>query len=74
MYCIAVFEVTLHTGDTNEATKFVVSADLKVFLPLFSDKMVCITLTSIQVHRKKSLCAKFDVTFVSLVYAVNGQF
>ena len=61
-------EVTLDIGDTNEVTKFVVSADLKkVFLPLFSGEMVGITLNSIQIHRKKPLCAEFDVTFVSLV-------
>ena len=65
MYWIAVFEVTLHIGGTNEVTKLIVSADLKkVFLPLFSGKMV--GLNFIQIHRKKPLCAKFDVTFVSL--------
>ena len=68
LYWIAVFEVTLRIGDTNEVTKFIVSAYLKkVFLPLLSGEMVGITLNSIQNHRKKSLSAKFDVTFVSLV-------
>ena len=65
---MAVFEVTLHIGDTSEVTKFIVSADLKkVFLPLLSGEMVGITLNSIQIHRTKPLCAEFDVTFVSLV-------
>ena len=45
-----------------------------MFLPLFSGKMVGITLKSIQIHRKKPLCANFEVTFVTLVYAVNDQF
>ena len=46
-----------------EVTKFIVSADLKkVFLTLFSDEMVGITLNSNQIHRKKPLCAKFEVT------------
>ena len=44
---IAVFEVTLHIGDTNEVTMFIVSADLeKVFLPFFSSEIVGITLNS----------------------------
>ena len=45
LYWIAVFGVTLHIGDTNEITRFIVSADLeKVFLPLFSDELVVIKL------------------------------
>ena len=72
MYWIAVFEVTLYTGDTKEVTRFIISADLeKVFIPLFSGEMVGITLNSsdhvCQIHRKKPLCAKLEVTFVSLV-------
>ena len=51
--------IVTHIGDTNEVTKFIVSADLKkVFLPLFSGEMAGITLNSIQSHRKKPLYAK----------------
>ena len=58
----------IQIGNTNEVTKFIVSADSKnVFLPLFSGEMVGITSNSIQIHRMKPLCAKFDVTFESLV-------
>ena len=71
VYWIEVSEITLHMGDTNEVTKFIVSADLeKVFLPLFPGEMVCITLNSnhvLQIEGKKLLCAKFEVTFVSLI-------
>ena len=67
---MTVFEVTLNIGDTNEVTKFIISADLEVFLPLLSGKMVGITLNFnhvLQIHRKKPLCAEFEVTFASLV-------
>ena len=70
LYSLAIFEFTLHIGDINEVTRFIVFADLKVFLPYFSGEMVGITLNSnqvFQIHIKKSLCAKFEVTFVSLV-------
>ena len=57
-------------GQPNEVTWFV-SVDLKkVFLPLFSGEMVGITLNSnhvLQTHRKKPLCAKFEVTFKILI-------
>ena len=58
-------------GQPNEVTWFIVSVDLKkVFLPLFSGEMVGITLNSnhvLQIHRKKPLCAKFEVTFTILI-------
>ena len=48
-----------------------ISADFeKVFLPLLSGEMAGITLNSnhvLQIHRKKPLSAKFEVTFVSLI-------
>ena len=68
---IAVFEVNLHTCDTNEVTRFIVFADLgKMFLPRFSGEMVNSALNSnhvLQIHRENPLCAKFEVIFVSLV-------
>ena len=42
-----------------------------MFLPLFSGEMVGITLNSMQIHRKKPLCAKFKVTYIGLVYTVG---
>ena len=53
-------ETTLHIGDTNEVTRFIVSADLLLFLPIVSGEMVGITVNSshvLQTHRKKPLCA-----------------
>ena len=66
-----VFEVTIHIGDTNEVSRFIVSPDLeKVFLPLFTSEMLGIALDSnhmLQIHKMKALWAKFKVAFVSLV-------
>ena len=69
LYRIAVFGVTLHIGDSNDVTRFIVSADLeKVFLPLFSGELVVIKLqTCASDSQKKPLCTKFQVTFVGLV-------
>ena len=54
-----VFEVTLHIGDTNEVSRFIVSPDLeKVFLPLFTNEMLGIALDSnhmLQIHKMKAL-------------------
>ena len=71
LYQTAVFEVTLHIGETNEGTRFIISADLEVLLPLFSSEMLGITLKNsnhvLQIHKKKPLRAKFEVTVLSLV-------
>ena len=60
-----------HIRDTNEVNIFMVSADLlKVFSQLFSGEILGMTLNSghvLQIQRKKPLCAKFEVTFISLI-------
>ena len=61
IYRIVVFEVTLHIGDTNDATKFAFSVYFKeCFKHLFPGKMVAFTLNSycvLQIQRKKPFCA-----------------
>ena len=60
----------IHKSDTNEVTRGIVYADLKVFLAPFSGEMVDITLNTNHVshiHKKKPFFFKFEVNFVSLV-------